>query len=117
MATYGYGRPAYAGYNPLAGRTWTAPQQEYIRQNPGSLNQDYLNRFQPGSVDARYRGFLQTWLGDQANAFEGYKLQNPEAQYEQYLGQKDPWNAYETRANPYARFDRLGFGTRMLRRQ
>jgi len=118
MPSYGaVYRPANPAWNvPTSG--WSNPQQEYIRQNPQALNAWVLNQYPTSgrdSLGSRYRGFLQTWLGDQLNAFQGYSLANPEASYEQFLGgRSNPWEDYQS-ANPLRLGARSAFGPRILR--
>lgn len=125
MAAYGAvyrGDPTAVGYrNPLAGRTFGIPQQDYFREFPSALNSWYLGQFPEsgqGALAPRYQGFLNQWLGDQLSLYEGAQVDNPDLSYPSYLASRNPWEAYQQSLAPaYSRAQRSSIiGPRWLRR-
>ena len=119
MPVYG-ARPTGYQRNPAQGKQWQYQESEFIRDNPSYFNSWYQQQFPtsgPGSVDPRYAGFLQMWLGDQARNFQGQQLTNPNARYEDFMASRNPWQDYEMSPQGlYRGWGRQQFGTRLQRR-
>jgi len=119
MAGQWYGRSTQLARTPRPSlpSPWGEAQQTYVDQNPGDFNAWYLQ--QPGYTQSdlgdQFYGWLRTWLGGRPAAFGGYRMTNPEAHYEDYLLNQNPWSDYQAENRPRVQAASF-FGPRLQQR-
>jgi hypothetical protein len=119
MAGQWYGRATDLARTKMPGlpSNWGEPQQQYVQENPGDFNAWVLQ--QPGYTQSdlgqQFYGWLQTWLGGRPTAFGGYKVDHPEAHYEDWLLGQNPWQDYSQQNRPTTQAATF-FGPRLQQR-
>jgi hypothetical protein len=114
---YGY-RPGARYSNPFTGWNPSEVEFDYYANNPQAVFGRYLASNEvsgPQGVAPTMRAFLEGWLPDAYQQYQGAIPNNPSMGFPEYLSGLSPLNAYEM-TNPYARNLRAGFRTRYLRR-
>jgi hypothetical protein len=118
MAGYGIYAPSYgAARNPWAGKQLN-DAQKVMFEKPQTAFATYLTGYNTSgqnAVSPNFRSFVESWLPQMYQGYEGQQWLNPDLSFVDYMGDQDPSDAYQL-SNPNQRGMRAYRGTRYLSR-